>query len=123
MTANPVKVLVLGASPNPERYSYKAVQRLLKAGHEVIAIGKKPGIIEDLSIITYQPDITGVHTVTMYLAPYHQGEIFDYVVSLRPKRVIFNPGTESPEFDEFLESYNIEIVHDCTLVMLAYGRF
>lgn len=116
-------VLVLGASPNPDRFSYKAVRRLISYDHEVIAIGKRPGIIGDISIITTQPEITGVHTVVMYLAPYHQGEIFDYVLSLRPKRVIFNPGTESPEFDEFLESYNIEVVHDCTLVMLAGNRF
>jgi predicted CoA-binding protein len=116
-------ILVLGASPNPERFSYKAVRRLIRYDHEVIAIGKRAGMIEDIPIINTQPEITGVHTVVMYLAPYHQGEIFDYVLSLRPKRVIFNPGTESPEFDEFLESYNIEVVHDCTLVMLADNRF
>ena len=116
-------VVVLGASPNPERFSYKAVRRLIRYDHEVIAIGKRAGMIEDIPIISTQPGITGVHTVVMYLAPYHQGEIFDYVLSLRPKRVIFNPGTESPEFDEFLESYNIEVVHDCTLVMLAENRF
>ena len=116
-------VVVLGASPNPDRFSYKAVRRLIRYDHEVIAIGKRAGKIEDTPIINTQPGITGVHTVVMYLAPYHQGEIFDYVLSLRPKRVIFNPGTESPEFDEFLESYNIEVVHDCTLVMLAENRF
>jgi predicted CoA-binding protein len=116
-------VVVLGASPKPERFSYKAVRRLIRYDHEVIAIGKRAGMIEDTPIIKTQPEITGVHTVVMYLAPYHQGEIFDYVLSLRPKRVIFNPGTESPEFDEFLESYNIEVVHDCTLVMLAENRF
>jgi predicted CoA-binding protein len=116
-------VLVLGASPNPERFSNKAVRRLIRYNHEVIAIGKRAGMIGDTPIITTQPEITGVHTVVMYLAPYHQGEIFDYVLSLRPKRVVFNPGTESPEFDEFLESYNIEVVHDCTLVMLANNRF
>jgi predicted CoA-binding protein len=116
-------VVVLGASPNPERFSYKAVRRLINYDHEVIAIGKRSGIIEDIAIINKQPEISGVHTVVIYLAPYHQGEIFDYVLSLRPKRVIFNPGTESPEFDEYLESYNIEVVHDCTLVMLAENRF
>ena len=116
-------IVVLGASPKPERFSYKAVRRLIRYDHEVIAIGKRAGMIEDTPIINTQPEITGVHTVVMYLAPYHQGEIFDYVLSLRPKRVIFNPGTESPEFDEFLESYNIEVVHDCTLVMLAENRF
>ena len=117
------KVVVLGASPNPDRFSYKAVKRLVRRNYPVVAIGKREGFIEEIPIITGQPPIDHVHTVTLYLAPYHQGEIFDYVLSLRPKRVIFNPGTESPEFREWLESYNIEIVYDCTLVMLATGRF
>jgi predicted CoA-binding protein len=116
-------IVVLGASPNPERFSNKAVRRLLKNNFQVIAIGKKEGMIENLKIITGQPPLTDVHTILIYLAPYHQGEIFDYVISLRPKRIIFNPGTESPEFEEFLESYNIEIIRDCSLVMLAMGRF
>jgi len=116
-------IVVLGASPNPDRFSYKAVKRLVRQNYRVVAIGKREGMIEEVPIITSQPDLTGVHTIVIYLAPYHQGEIFDYVLSLHPKRVVFNPGTESPEFDEFLESYNIEIVHDCTLVMLATGRF
>ena len=116
-------MVVLGASPDPERFSNKAVRRLLKKKYQVIAIGKKEGMIENLPIITGQPPLADVHTVLMYLAPYHQGEIFDYVISLRPKRIIFTPGTESPEFEEFLESYNIEIIKDCSLVMLAMGRF
>jgi predicted CoA-binding protein len=116
-------VVVLGASPNPDRFSNKAVRRLKRNHFQVIAIGKREGMIEDIPIITSQPDLADVHTVVIYLAPYHQGEIFDYVLSLHPKRVVFNPGTESLEFDEFLESYNIKIVHDCTLVMLATGRF
>jgi predicted CoA-binding protein len=116
-------IVVLGASPNPDRYSHKAVKRLVRNNFKVIAIGKRQGMIENIPIIITQPALSDVHTVVIYLAPYHQGEIFDYVLSLNPKRVIFNPGTESPEFDEFLESYNIRIVHDCTLVMLATGRF
>ena len=116
-------VVVLGASPNPDRFSYKAVKRLLRHNYQVIAIGKREGMIGSTPIITGQPPLPGVHTVLIYLAPYHQGEIFDYVLSLRPKRVVFNPGTESPEFEEFLESYNIQVVRDCSLVMLATGRF
>jgi len=116
-------IVVLGASPNPDRFSFKAVKRLIRHNYQVVAIGKRKGYIDDIPIVTGQPALENVHTVTLYLAPYHQGEIFDYVLSLRPKRVIFNPGTESPEFEEWLESYNIEIVHDCTLVMLATGRF
>jgi uncharacterized protein len=116
-------IVVLGASPNPDRFSNKAVKRLIRNNYNVVAIGRREGWIENVPIISDQPDLPDVHTVVIYLAPYHQGEIFDYVLSLHPKRVIFNPGTESPEFDEFLESYNISIVHDCTLVMLATGRF
>jgi predicted CoA-binding protein len=116
-------VVVLGASPNPERFSYKAVKRLISNNYQVVAIGKHEGVIGDVPVVTGQPALNDVHTVLLYLAPYHQGEIFDYVISLRPKRVIFNPGTESPEFEEWLESYNIEIVHDCSLVMMASGRF
>jgi uncharacterized protein len=117
------QVVVLGASPKPDRFSYKAVKSLVRHNHQVIAIGKREGSIGNLPIVTGQPEISDVHTIAMYLAPYHQGEIFDYVISLHPKRVIFNPGTESTELEEMLESYNIEIVHDCTLVMLATGRF
>lgn len=116
-------IVVLGASPNPERFSYKAVKLLARHHYPVVAIGKREGFIESIPIVTGQPPLDNVHTVTMYLAPYHQGEIFDYVLSLRPKRVIFNPGTESPEFEEWLQSYDIRIVRDCTLVMLATGRF
>jgi predicted CoA-binding protein len=116
-------VVVLGASENPERYSYKAVKKLVQHKYEVIAIGKRKGFIGDIQIITTQPAIPDVHTVLIYLAPYHQGEIFDYVLSLHPKRVVFNPGTESTEFEEILESYNISVIHDCSLVMMAMGRF
>jgi predicted CoA-binding protein len=116
-------IVVLGASPNPERFSYQAVKRLVKYNYQVVAIGKRIGYIENVPIVTSQPALTDVHTVLMYLASYHQGEIFDYVLSMHPKRVVFNPRTESPEFAELLESYDIEIVHDCSLVMLATGRF
>lgn len=116
-------VVVLGASPNPERYSNKAVRRLLSNNYEVVAIGKREGSIGNVPIITGQPPLSDVHTVLIYLSPDHQGEIFDYVLSLRPKRVVFNPGTESPEFQEWLESYNIRVVRDCSLVMMATGRF
>lgn len=116
-------MVVLGASSNPDRYSHKAVTRLVKHNYKVVAIGKKKGIIGEIPIITEQPPISDVHTVLIYVAPYHQGEIIDYVISLRPKRVIFNPGTESPEFADLLESYDVKIVHECSLVMLAMGRF
>jgi predicted CoA-binding protein len=116
-------MVVMGASANPERYSYKAVKKLLLHNYNVVAIGKQKGFIGDIEIITEKPHLKDVHTVLIYVAPHNQGEIFDYILLLRPKRVIFNPGTESPEFEEALESYDIKVVHDCSLVMLALGRF
>jgi predicted CoA-binding protein len=116
-------IAVLGASPNPERFSYKAVKLLVRHGNQVVPLGKRKGTIGDLAIVTGQPVLTDVDTVLIYLAPGHQGEIFDYVLSLRPKRVVFNPGTESPEFEEILESYGIKVIKDCSLVMIASGRF
>lgn len=114
---------MLGASPNPDRYSNKAVRRLISNNYEVVAIGIRKGLIGDIPIITGQPALDNVHTVLIYLSPSHQSEIFDYVLSLRPKRVVFNPGTESPEFEEMLASYNIKVVRDCSLVMMASNRF
>lgn len=116
-------MVVLGASSNPDRYSYKAVSKLVSYHYDVVAIGKKEGFIGDIPIRTDQPELQDVHSVLMYVSPIHQGEIFDYILSLRPKRVIFNPGTESEEFEDMLESYNVKVVHDCSLVMLALGRF
>ncbi len=116
-------MVVLGASPDPDRYSNKAVRRLISNHFEVAAIGKRKGMIGDIPIITGQPPLNNVHTVLIYLSPSHQSEIFDYVLSLRPRRVVFNPGTESPEFEEMLESYNIKVVRDCSLLMMASNRF
>jgi len=119
---NPL-VVVLGASPNPDRFSYKAVRRLARGQYRIVAIGKRQGMIENIPIVTGRPVLSDVHTVLIYLAPSHQGEIFDYVISLKPRRVVFNPGTESPEFAEFLESCNISVVNECSLVMMATGSF
>jgi len=116
-------MVVLGASANPERYSYKAVRRLVSNRYDVVAIGKQKGFIGKIPVITEQVPLSNVHTVLIYVAPINQSSIVDYVLSLRPKRVIFNPGTESPEFEDLLESYDVKVVHECSLVMIAMGRF
>ena len=86
--------LVLGASPNPERYSYRAVKNLQKKKIPVIAIGKKEYDMDDLTIRKGMPDDIGpVHTVALYLNAKNQKEYYDYILSLNPKRIIFNPGT------------------------------
>jgi uncharacterized protein len=116
--------LVLGASPNPERYSYRAVKTLQKKNIPVIAIGKREYVGDDLKIVNGMPDDIGpIHTVTLYLNAKNQQEYYDYILSLNPKRVIFNPGTSNIEFEEILRNTDIEVVTDCMLALLACGQF
>ena len=91
------KTVILGATPNPERYAYLATSRLKKAGHEVLPVGNKKGEIEGIVIDNGTPQYEGVDTVTLYLNPDNQKPYYDYILSLKPKRIIFNPGTENWE--------------------------
>jgi uncharacterized protein len=115
--------LIVGASENPERYSYLAAHRLQHYGVDFIALGLKPGEVAGKPILTGQPNVSGVHTVTLYVNPARQNAYYDYIFSLQPKRVIFNPGTENDEFAQQLENKGIEAVQGCTLVMLSSGTF
>lgn len=116
--------LVLGASPNPERVSYQAIKSLLKRDIPVVAIGKRIYEDQELNIITGMPsDIGPIHTVTLYLGPQHQKEYYDYIFSLNPKRIIFNPGTINPELENLARQKGIETVVGCMLVMLKTGQF
>ncbi len=117
------KTIVIGASPNPERYSYLAVVALQKKGHEVIPIGIRTGKIEDTQIINDTPDISDVNTVTLYLNPNDQKFFYKYILKLHPQRVIFNPGTHNQEFINLLGLNGIEVVEGCTLVMLSSGTY
>jgi hypothetical protein len=117
------KTLVLGATTNPERYAYLATNKLLKFGHEVVPVGIKTGEIGGLSILHGKPEVPDVDTVTLYLGPERQREYYDYIISLQPKRIIFNPGTENPELLQLAEKQNIEVVEGCTLVMLSIGTY
>ncbi|MBI4947689.1 MAG: CoA-binding protein [Bacteroidetes bacterium] len=115
--------LVIGASENTERYSNRAVKQLKKHNVPVAAIGLKAGEIEDIKIQTGFPIIENVDTVTLYVGPQNQPQYYDYILSLKPKRVIFNPGTENPEFEEKIKKVGIEIEEACTLVMLSTGVY
>ena len=117
------KTLVLGASDNPGRYSYLAVTRLRGKGHPVVAIGRKQATVGDVEIGTDQQPLTGVDTVTLYLSPLHQQQYYDYILSLHPRRVIFNPGAENPELATLARENGIEPVETCTLVMLSTGQY
>lgn len=117
------KTIVIGASPNPERFSNKAVRLLSINGHPVIAQGIRAGKIGDIEIIKGKPIIDDIHTVTMYIGPARQEEYYEYILSLNPERIIFNPGTENSEFSQLAEKKGIETVENCTLVMLNTGIF
>jgi len=118
------KTVVLGATDNPSRFAYKAVHRLLQHGHEVVPVGIKKSQVGGLRIITDMNDpIEEVDTVTLYVGPQNQPSWYDYIISLKPKRIIFNPGTENPELERLARENNIEPLHHCTLVMLASNSY
>ncbi len=117
------KTVVLGASENPSRYSYLAVERLRRYQHPVVAIGKKTGKVGDTPIITDHPQEQEVDTVTLYLNPQLQKQYYDYILSLHPKRIIFNPGTENKELYDLAKANGIEPMEACTLVLLGTGQY
>jgi len=117
------KTLLLGATTNEERYAYRATIRLAQQGHEVIPVGVKEGVIGGINIVHGRPEVTDVDTVTLYLGAERQQEYHDYILSLHPKRIIFNPGAENPELAQLAEKQGIETVEGCTLVMLSIGTY
>jgi predicted CoA-binding protein len=116
-------VVVIGASPNEDRYSNKAVKKLLKYGYNVYPVGIRKGVIKDLEIIISKPDIDNVYAVSLYVGPQRQAEWYDYILSLTPKRLFLNPGTENPELEELARDKGIEVVKFCTLVALDTNMF
>ncbi|WP_100612047.1 CoA-binding protein [Confluentibacter lentus] len=117
------KTLVIGASLNPSRYSNFVIQKLKSHGHEVVAIGKKPGEIAGVNIDTEQLLYKDLDTVTLYLNPINQKQFYDYIISLKPNRVIFNPGTENTEFYEILNENKIPYEIACSLVLLSTNQY
>lgn len=118
-----MKVLVLGASMNDDRYSNRAIKKLVAHGFEVAALGNKVGIVAGVEIKKDLFAFDKIHTITLYLNPQNQKPYYDYILSLKPQRVIFNPGTENPELQELLKQKNIHFEEACTLVMLSMGIF
>lgn len=117
------KTLVIGASLNPSRYSNFAIQKLKAHGHEVVAIGKKAGDIVGVKVDTEQMPYKDLDTVTLYINPQNQKELYEYIVLLKPNRVIFNPGTENPEFYQILKENNISFEVACSLVLLSTNQY
>lgn len=117
------KTVVIGASEKPGRYANIAIARLLSKGYEVVPIGLKKGIVGELEILTGKPSIPGVDTITLYIRPELQRELYTYLLSLKTKRIIFNPGTENEEFERLATDAGIEVEEACTLVLLSMDAF
>ncbi|MGQ1948109.1 CoA-binding protein [Geofilum sp. OHC36d9] len=117
------KTLIIGASINPERYSYKAAEKLLAHKHEIYLIGNRAGVLFGNEITKNHPAYTDVDTVTMYVSAKNQTGYYDYILSLKPRRVIFNPGTENKEFAKQLEEQGIIAEEACTLVLLSTNSY
>ena len=117
------KTLVIGASENKQRYSNLAVRKLLAHDHPVVAIGRRPGMIENIEIITGHDPMNDIDTITLYLNPLNQKPYYDYILSLKPKRIIFNPGAENEELELMAKNNGIKTLEACTLVMLSTSQY
>jgi predicted CoA-binding protein len=123
MPSSSKKTLVLGASANPSRYSYLAVNKLREHKHPVVAIGRTTAIVADIPVLSETEPIPDLDTVTLYLNPGNQKNYYNYILEQHPKRVIFNPGAENLEFEKILEEKGIQTVEACTLVLLSTGQY
>ena len=117
------KTLVLGASTKPERFAFKAINMLVDKGHSVLAVGQNAGEVAGVKIQTKAIPLKNIDTVTLYLNPTRQRDYYNYIVETKPKRVIFNPGTENPEFYQLLQLNGIKVEVACTLVLLTTNQY
>lgn len=119
------KTVIIGATTNKDRYAYLAAEMLTEYNHEIVPVGVKKGEVFGNSIldINTRPNVEDVDTVTLYIGPQHQPEHYQYILGLKPKRVIFNPGTENNEFEKMVEKSGAEALEACTLVMLRSRQY
>lgn len=122
MTKNK-KTVVLGATSKPEKYAFKAISLLVEKGHSVIAIGQNAGEVAGVKIKTKAIPLKNIDTITLYLNPARQRDYYNYIVEAKPKRVVFNPGTENPELYQLLELNGIQVEVACTLVLLTLNHY
>lgn len=119
------KTAILGATTNPYRYAYLAAERLHAKDHEIVPIGIKKGEVFGNEILNLRdkPQVSDIDTITMYIGPQNQGEWEDYILSLNPKRIIFNPGSENAGLAKKAKEIGVEVLYACTLVMLGNGHY
>lgn len=118
-----MKTLVLGASTNPDRYSFKAIEKLKEKEHSISAVGFRKGVVHGEPIDTALDLTQKIDTVSLYLGPQRQEAYYEQIISLNPRRVIFNPGTENAFFEQQLREKGIEAERACTLVLLATNQY
>jgi len=117
------KTLIIGASTDPDRYAYKAAHMLTAKGHQIVNIGIKKGEVAGVAIEKPEAIHHDIDTITLYIGPAIQPQYFDYIVATKPKRVVFNPGTENEVLEELLDKHQIEYTEACTLVLLTTGQY
>ena len=117
------KTLVLGATPNPDRYANIAANKLVRYGHEIVNVGLKTGTVAGVPIEKPEVIHSDIDTITLYVGPHNQGPLYDYILNTKPKRVVFNPGTENDELEDKLKENGIETEEACTLVLLSTGQY
>lgn len=119
------RTVIVGATTNRGRYAYLAAEMLTEFKHEIIPLGIKKGEVFGKQILNIQekPLVANVDTITLYIGPQHQSEWYDYLIGLKPRRIIFNPGTENEIFARMADEKGIEAVEACTLVMLRTGQY
>lgn len=119
------KTVIIGATTDPSRYAYLAARMLTHYNNEIVPIGIKKGEVFGARILSIfeKPQVADVHTITMYIGPQRQPEWYQYLLGLKPKRIIFNPGTENLTLEKMAEDRGIEVVQGCTLVMLRSNQY
>ncbi|RWU05759.1 CoA-binding protein [Pedobacter chitinilyticus] len=117
------KTLIIGASTDPDRYAYKAAHMLTSRGHQIVNIGIKKGEVAGVAIEKPDAIYHDIDTITLYIGPATQPQYFDYIVATKPKRVVFNPGTENEALEELLDKHQIAYTEACTLVLLSTGQY
>jgi predicted CoA-binding protein len=119
------KTLIVGATTNPTRYAYTAASMFDERGLDFLPIGIKTGEVFGREILDLRakPALEGIHTITLYIGPENQSEWIDYLISLKPKRIIFNPGTENPIFSKKAREAGIQTLEACNLVLLSTNQF
>lgn len=119
-----MNVLIIGASKKTDRYSYKAMKRLLEKGHTPILFNPALSEIEGHPVVNSFSDIhEKIDTVTLYVGEKHLIPMVDSIIALKPRRIISNPGTETPQMREVAEKAGIIYQEACTLVLLSTNQF